>query len=85
MAMLEVNNLSIQFGGLHAVDNFQLKIEKGELYGLIGPNGAGKTTLLRIIMQEISADSGQVVIAKDKKIGYLAQYQVIHGHHTIYE
>lgn len=37
MAMLEVNNLSIQFGGLHAVDNFQLKIEKGELYG-IGPN-----------------------------------------------
>ena len=39
MAMLEVNNLSIQFGGLHAVDNFQLKIEKGELYGLIGPNG----------------------------------------------
>ena len=40
MAMLEVNNLSIQFGGLHAVDNFQLKIEKGELYGLIGPNGA---------------------------------------------
>ena len=46
---------------------------------------AGKTTLLRIIMQEISADSGNVVIAKDKKIGYLAQYQDIHGHHTIYE
>ena len=36
-------------------------------------------------MEEISADSGQVVIAKDKKIGYLAQYQDIHGHHTIYE
>ena len=52
---------------------------------LIGNNGAGKTTLLRIIMEEISADSGQVVIAKDKKIGYLAQYQDIHGHHTIYE
>ena len=41
MAMLEVSNLSIQFGGLHAVDNFHMKIEKGELYGLIGPNGAG--------------------------------------------
>lgn len=49
MAMLEVNNLSIQFGGLHAVDNFQLKIEKGELYGLIGPNGAGKTTVFNLL------------------------------------
>ena len=49
MAMLEANNLSIQFGGLHAVDNFQLKIEKGELYGLIGPNGAGKTTVFNLL------------------------------------
>ena len=44
MAMLEVNNLSIQFGGLRAVDGFNMTIEKGQLYGLIGPNGAGKTT-----------------------------------------
>ena len=49
ITMLEVNNLSIQFGGLHAVDNFQLKIEKGELYGLIGPNGAGKTTVFNLL------------------------------------
>lgn len=49
MAMLEVNNLSIQFGGLHAVDNFNLNIEKGELYGLIGPNGAGKTTVFNLL------------------------------------
>ena len=52
---------------------------------LIGNNGAGKTTLLRIIMHELSPDSGNVVLAKDKNIGYLAQYQDIHGHHTIYE
>ena len=45
MAMLEVNNLSIQFGGLRAVDGFNMTIEKGQLYGLIGPNGAGKTTV----------------------------------------
>ena len=43
------------------------------------------TTLLRIIMHELSPDSGNVVLAKDKNIGYLAQYQDIHGHHTIYE
>ncbi|MBQ7371009.1 MAG: ABC transporter ATP-binding protein [Blautia sp.] len=49
MAMLEVNNLSIQFGGLRAVDSFNLKIEKGQLYGLIGPNGAGKTTVFNLL------------------------------------
>ena len=46
MAMLEVKNLSISFGGLKAVDDFNVMIEKGQLYGLIGPNGAGKTCLL---------------------------------------
>ena len=49
MAMLEVNSLSIQFGGIHAVDNFNLSIEKGKLYGLIGPNGAGKTTIFNLL------------------------------------
>ena len=41
MALLDVKNLSISFGGLRAVDGFEMQIEKGELYGLIGPNGAG--------------------------------------------
>ncbi len=46
MALLEVKNLGISFGGLRAVDSFNISIEKGQLYGLIGPNGAGKTTVL---------------------------------------
>lgn len=49
MAMLEVKNLSISFGGLRAVDGFDLTIEKGKLYGLIGPNGAGKTTVFNLL------------------------------------
>ena len=49
MAMLEVNNLSIQFGGLRAVDGCNMTIEKGQLYGLIGPNGAGKTTVFNLL------------------------------------
>ena len=49
MALLEVKNLGISFGGLRAVDNFSLKIEKGQLYGLIGPNGAGKTTIFNLL------------------------------------
>jgi len=49
MAMLDVRNLSISFGGLRAVDSFDLQIEKGMLYGLIGPNGAGKTTVFNLL------------------------------------
>ena len=48
MALLEVKNLGISFGGLRAVDGFNITIEKGQLYGLIGPNGAGKTTCFSI-------------------------------------
>lgn len=49
MALLEVKELGISFGGLRAVDNFSLTIEDGQLYGLIGPNGAGKTTIFNLL------------------------------------
>lgn len=49
MALLEVSNLGISFGGLRAVDDFNVTIEKGQLYGLIGPNGAGKTTVFNML------------------------------------
>lgn len=49
MPMLNTIDLGIQFGGLKAVDKFNLKIEKGQLYGLIGPNGAGKTTIFNLL------------------------------------
>ncbi|BCJ97638.1 ABC transporter ATP-binding protein [Anaerocolumna chitinilytica] len=49
MSLLEVKNLGISFGGLRAVDNVNLSIEKGQLYGLIGPNGAGKTTIFNLL------------------------------------
>ena len=49
MSLLEAKNLGISFGGLRAVDDFNIKIEKGSLYGLIGPNGAGKTTVFNLL------------------------------------
>ena len=49
MALLEVKNLGIVFGGLHAVEGFNLSLQKGQLYGLIGPNGAGKTTVFNLL------------------------------------
>ena len=85
LMILSCQSICKSFGEKVILQDASFHIEEREKAALIGNNGAGKTTLLRIIMQEISADSGNVVIAKDKKIGYLAQYQDIHGHHTIYE
>ena len=60
-ALLEVKNLGISFGGLRAVDDFEVSIRKGQLYGLIGPNGAGKTTILHTITGLLEAKRGSVI------------------------
>lgn len=62
MALLEVKNLGISFGGLRAVDNFHITIEKGELYGLIGPNGAGKTTVFNLLTGVYKPDEGIITL-----------------------
>lgn len=58
--VLEIEHLSISFGGLKAVGDLSLSIERGEIYGLIGPNGAGKTTVFNCITQFYKADSGTI-------------------------
>lgn len=63
MALLEVTNLGISFGGLRAVDEFNLNIEKGELYGLIGPNGAGKTTVFNMLTGIYKPTDGKIFLA----------------------
>ena len=83
--ILSCQNICKAFGEEEIIKDACFHIEEKEKAALIGNNGAGKTTLLRIIMNELSADSGSVVISRDKKIGYLAQYQDIHGHQTIYD
>lgn len=62
MSMLEVKNLGISFGGLRAVDDFNLSIEKGELYGLIGPNGAGKTTVFNMLTGVYKPTDGKILL-----------------------
>ncbi len=62
MALLEVKNLGISFGGLRAVNAFDIQIEKGQLYGLIGPNGAGKTTVFNLLTGVYKPDEGSVVL-----------------------
>ena len=58
MALLEVKNLGISFGGLRAVNAFDIEIEKGQLYGLTGPNGAGKTTIFNLLTGVYKPDEG---------------------------
>ncbi len=62
MALLEVKNLGISFGGLRAVDGFNISIEKGQLYGLIGPNGAGKTTVFNLLTGVYKPNEGIVTL-----------------------
>ena len=83
--ILSCQGISKSFGEKVILEDASFHIEEREKAALTGNNGAGKTTLLRIIMEEIHADAGQVVLAKDKRIGYLAQYQDVQGHLSVYE
>ncbi|MCR4903686.1 MAG: ABC transporter ATP-binding protein [Butyrivibrio sp.] len=75
MTLLNVNNLSISFGGLRAVDDFNLKIEEGELYGLIGPNGAGKTTVFNLLTGVYKPNEGLIKLG-DKDITGLSTIDI---------
>ena len=69
MAMLDIEALGISFGGLKAVDNFHVQIDKNELYGLIGPNGAGKTTIFNLLTGVYKPTSGQILLDGDNITG----------------
>ena len=67
--VLKAEHLSIQFGGLRAVDDVNLTVHKGELYGLIGPNGAGKTTFFNLITGLYKPTSGRFFLCGEELTG----------------
>ena len=83
--ILACQNISKSFGTDEIIQHASFHVEAYEKAAIVGINGAGKTTLLRIIMGEIPADQGEVVLAKDQTIGYLPQNPDVSGNHTIYE
>lgn len=83
--ILSCQNINKAFGTNEVLKNVNFHLEEREKAALIGPNGAGKSTLLKIIMQEMSADSGEIIISRGKTIGYLAQHQDLVSGRTIYE
>lgn len=76
MEYLELRGVTKNFGGLVAVNNLNLSIVKGEIFGLIGPNGAGKTTVFNIIMGSISPSKGKVIF-KGKEITGEKPYYIV--------
>ena len=82
--ILDCQNISKAFGTNVILDNVSFHLEDKEKMAIVGINGAGKTTLLKIIMQEEEADSGQIVLSKDRTIGYLSQHQDIFYDDTVY-
>ena len=83
--ILACQNINKAFGTDVILKNASFHIEDREKAAVVGINGAGKSTLLKIIIGEMEADSGEVVLAKGKTIGYLAQHQDLNSDHTIYQ
>lgn len=83
--ILSCQNISKAFVENQVLKNISFHIEDHEKAAIVGINGAGKTTLLRIIVGEMAPDDGQVILAKDRTLGYLAQNSTVDTSHTIYE
>lgn len=79
LPVLELLNISKQFGGLQAVENFSLKIKKGDLHCIIGPNGAGKTTVFKMITGIYPVNSGTVRFMGDDITGMSPYLRAQHG------
>ena len=83
--ILSCQNVSKAFGTEEILKKASFHVEENEKAAIVGINGAGKSTLLKILVGELSADEGEVTIAKNTSIGYLAQYQDVSAERTIYE
>ena len=75
--MLKIINVQKKFGGLTAVNNASMNVEKGSITGLIGPNGAGKTTLFNVIAGNLQSDSGNIIL-NDEKISGLKSHELFY-------
>lgn len=83
--ILACNNISKSFGTSLILDKVSFHVNEREKVAIVGINGAGKSTLFKIIMNELSADDGDVIFAKGCSVGYLAQHQDLSTDSTIYE
>lgn len=83
--ILSCNHISKSYGIDTILDDCSFFVNDNEKAAIVGNNGAGKSTMMKIIMGELSADKGTITLGKDKTIGYLAQYQDLSSHNSIYD
>lgn len=83
--ILACKNISKSFGTNQILSNISFHINEREKAAIVGMNGAGKSTLLKIIIKELQAEEGEVILSKGSTIGYLAQHQQLSSEHSIYE
>lgn len=93
--MLKIENLSKSYGKFKAVDNFNLTVKEGEIYGFVGPNGAGKTTIMKIMSGLLPADSGKITLGEEdilknvnklkQNIGYMPDFFGVYDNLTVIE
>lgn len=83
--ILSCNHITKSYGVETILDDCSFFINDNEKAAIVGNNGAGKSTIMKIIMGELNADEGTVTLGKDKSIGYLAQYQDLSSHNSIYD
>lgn len=83
--ILSCNHISKSYGVDTILEDCSFFVNDGEKAAIVGNNGAGKSTIMKIIMGELSADNGSVTVGKNKTIGYLAQYQELASHNSIFE
>ena len=81
--MLQVNNVSLQFGGRKLFEDVNLKFTKGNCYGVIGANGAGKSTFLKILSGELEPQKGFVSLDKNERMSVLQQNQNMYDNETV--
>lgn len=83
--ILACQSIQKAFGTDVILKNASFHIEDREKAAIVGINGAGKSTLLKIIMHQLDPDSGDVILAKGKTIGYLAQHDAVSSENTIHD
>ena len=75
MSLLQMDDMSLRFGGVHAVERVSFKVEEGEVFSIIGPNGAGKTTLFNLISRLYDADEGTLTF-RDRDISRVPAHRI---------
>lgn len=93
--MIEVNNLVKRYGSLVALDHFNLKVQKGEIFGLLGPNGSGKSTAINCMLSLLSYDKGDIRLFGEemsptnyklkRRLGVVMQNVAVFNELTVYE